>query len=118
MATTQKCGTTIIEYDKGCSYSCSCPANKSCSWSVTCGGTTIATGTGLVNHPHKVSSVTIGGGTPAMCAMNLQRLWNRPVIVPPKLRAQKVRKRTLKGGPEEVAKALGLQLGPRRKRVR
>ena len=112
---TGKCGRATIQYDEvKCSYSCECLKGGLCFWSVTCGEYSVS-GIGLVSHPHKIPSVTIAGGTLAMCAVNLQRLWNRPVIVPPKLRAQRVGKRTLKGTPEHVAARLGFQLGPKRK---
>jgi hypothetical protein len=80
---------------------------------VTCGDNTVS-GTGLVKTPHREGSVTVAGGNLAMCAKNLERLWNRRVIVPVRLRTQKVRKRRLKGSAEDIAKALGLQLGPAR----
>jgi hypothetical protein len=41
----------------------------------------------------------------------LQENWKRRVIVPANLRNRKIRKRTLKGTPEEIAAALGLRLG-------
>jgi hypothetical protein len=113
---TAKCGNSTVQYDGTvCSYSCECIKNNGCFWSVTCGQITVS-GTGLVRHPHSGTSVTVAGGNLAMCAKNLQGLWDRRVIVPPKLRTQRVRKRTLKGTPEEVAEALGLRLGPKRKR--
>jgi hypothetical protein len=113
---TAKCGKTSVEYDDVlCSYSCACKQGNGCTWSVTCGAIKVS-GTGLVSHPHSGTSVTIAGGNLAMCAKNLEGLWNRRVIVPPKLRTQRVRKRTLKGSPEEVAEALGLRVGPKRKR--
>jgi hypothetical protein len=46
----------------------------------------------------------------------LAKAWQRRVTVPPRMRGQKIRKRTLKGSPEEIAAALGLRLGPPTKR--
>ena len=112
---TGSCGKATIKYDEvQCSFTCDCLKGGLCYWAVTCGKYTVS-GFGLVTHPHKITSVTVAGGTLAMCAINLQKLWNRTVLVPPKLRAVRVGKRTLKGGPEEVAKALGFKLGPKRK---
>ena len=115
MATqTGKCGTTSVQYDDvACSYSCCCIRNNGCFWSVTCGKITVS-GTGVVKKPNPGNSLTITGGTLAMAAKNLERLWDRPVIVPVKLRNQKVRKRTLTGTRDEMACALGFQLGPKR----
>jgi hypothetical protein len=56
--------------------------------------------------------VTVDGSL-ADCAEMLQDAWQRRVVVPPNLRGRTVRKRTLKGTPEQIAAALGLQLGPR-----
>jgi hypothetical protein len=44
----------------------------------------------------------------------LEKAWNRRVTVPANLRRAKIRKRTFKGKPEQIAQALGLQLGPKR----
>jgi predicted amidophosphoribosyltransferase len=44
----------------------------------------------------------------------LQKSWNRRVIVPAKLRRVRIRRRTFKGTPEQIADALGVQLGPKR----
>jgi hypothetical protein len=43
----------------------------------------------------------------------LQETWKRSVIVPANLRNRSIRKRTLGGTPEQIADALGLQLGPK-----
>ncbi|MGZ5475713.1 MAG: hypothetical protein ACXW29_04630 [Thermoanaerobaculia bacterium] len=79
------------------------------------GGTLDTSGTGLVSTPPKHPSVKISGEL-AVCAKALGKLWKRAVIVPSNLRNKKVRARTLKGTREEIAEALGLQLGPKRGR--
>jgi hypothetical protein len=56
--------------------------------------------------------VTLDGAI-AECAKMLQEIWQRRVIVPRQLRSRRIRKRTLKGTPEQIAAALGLQLGPK-----
>jgi hypothetical protein len=58
--------------------------------------------------------VTISGELAAV-AKCLERQWKRRVIVPPELREKTIRKRTLQGTPEEIAHALGLRLGSKRK---
>jgi len=50
------------------------------------------------------------------CAKILEQRWKHPVIVPKKLRGRTILKRTFKGTPEQIAQALGLELGPKRKR--
>jgi hypothetical protein len=113
---TAKCGGTSVEYDeKQCSYTCECIRDNGCFWSVTCGKITV-NGTGLVKNHAAETSVTVAGGTLAMVAKNLERLWKRSVIVPSKLRKHRIGKRRVTGAPEEVAAALGLRLGPKRKR--
>lgn len=114
----QTCGSKTIRYPSSCSYSCVCPAgNSPCTWRVNCGGT-IFTGSGLVapggssRPPHASVEGAIGE-----IATMLSRAWQRRVTVPPKLRGKKIRKRTLKGTPEEIAASLGLQLGARIKRT-
>jgi hypothetical protein len=68
------------------------------------------TGTGLISGPHKSPQVTVVGNLDA-CAQSLAQLWKRKVIVPTDLRGKQIRKRTLRGTPEEIAKVLGLVLG-------
>jgi hypothetical protein len=113
----QTCGTKTIRYPSDCSYSCHCPAgNSPCTWTVNCQGT-IFTGTGLIapGRPEKPPHATVDGVIGDIANM-LATAWQRRVIVPPKIRGQKIRKRTLKGTPDQIAAALGLQLGPRTKR--
>ena len=110
----QKCGTKTITYPAGCSYTCSCPAgNAPCTWTVTCHGT-VFTGTGLIapDRPGRTPHAHVDGALGDIADM-LATTWGRRVIVPPRLRGRKIRKRTLKGTPEQVAAALGLELGPR-----
>jgi hypothetical protein len=42
----------------------------------------------------------------------LQQVWHRRVIVPSELRGRTIRKRILRGTPEQVVTALALRLGP------
>ncbi len=83
-------------------------------WGVKCGDY-MTTGTGLVHEPPKHPHVKVNGKLDA-CAKILQKLWKRRVTVPKDLKGKKIVKRTIKGTPEEVAHALGLKLGPERKR--
>ncbi len=111
---TQKCGITTISYPPECSYTCTCPAGtKPCIWKVKCPGGRTETGTGVAaERPRKSPHVTVEGNI-AECAEMLQDVWQRRVIVPPKLRGRSIRKRTFRGTPEQIAEALGLQLGPK-----
>jgi hypothetical protein len=114
----QTCGKTTIEFDDSCGYCCNCGPTHGCSWIVACpdgkGGLTYTRGTGLVAQPPKSPVVSVGGSL-AACAKILARIWRRPVIVPVKLRKKKIRGRRLTGTPAEMARALGLRLGPRRR---
>ena len=107
----EKCGSKTIRYPSECTYSCICPAGSGpCAWTVICNGT-VFTETGLTapagsKHPH----VTLAGDI-AVCAQILQQAWGRRVIVPANLRRARIRRRTFKGTPEQIAAALGLQLG-------
>jgi hypothetical protein len=109
----EKCGSVTIRYPSACSYSCIC-GSYGCRWEVKCDGT-VFTGEGFIppkppKHPH----VTLAGDLVA-CAEALQKAWKRRVIVPRELRGQKIRKRTIRGAPEEIAHALGLELGSKLK---
>src|SRR3954468_6039379 len=98
----QTCGSKTIRYPFECSYNCNCPGgNSPCTWTVNCGGT-IFTGTGLVaaGEPEKPPHTTVDGVLRDIAEM-LALAWQRRVIVPPKLRGQRIRKRTLKGTPEQ-----------------
>jgi hypothetical protein len=113
----QTCGSKTIRYPSSCSYSCVCPAgNTPCTWRVNCGGT-IFTGSGLTSpaEPGKPPHASVEGALGDIATM-LAKAWQRRVTVPPRMRGQKIRKRTLKGSPEEIAAALGLRLGPPTKR--
>jgi hypothetical protein len=70
----------------------------------------VFTGTGLTVQAPKTPHVTLAGDI-AACAQMLQAAWQRRVIVPPDLRGREIRRRTLKGTPEQIAQALGLKLG-------
>jgi hypothetical protein len=87
-----------------------------CTWTVSCpdgqGGSIDTTGTGLVAHPPKFPVVTIVGDLEA-CARMLSKTLKHKFIVPERLRGKRTRKRTVKGTPEEIARALGLRVGPR-----
>lgn len=108
-----KCGEVPITYPSTCSYVCYCTPNDGCHWSVTCGDWTTG-GKGLTSHhPPKVSATVAG---PLLgIAKSFQKTWKRPVRVPAKLRRRKIRKRTVRGSPQQIAQALGLQLGSRRR---
>jgi len=112
----QTCGKTTVEFDDKCGYSCNCYPDG-CKWTVGCpdgeGGLFYTHGTGMVVNPDPHGGVTVAGNL-QMCAMMLAKHWKRRVTVPPALRTKKLRKRTLQGTPEEIARALGVVLGPRR----
>jgi hypothetical protein len=111
----EKCGGRTISYPSTCTYTCHCPAgNSPCTWTVDCDGT-IFTGTGLssAGHAPKSPHVTLAGSL-KVCAKILEKAWNRRITVPARLRRVRIRRRTLKGTPEKIAEALGLQVGPKR----
>ena len=119
------CGKTTITYPKSCSYVCYCTPQSGCTWAVTCGtwttggkGLTAADpgGGGGGGRP-RPPSVTVAGKLDQL-AVALAKVWKRPVAVPPGLRGKAVRKRTIKGTPEDVAAALGLELRPKRRPAR
>jgi hypothetical protein len=56
--------------------------------------------------------VTVDGKLADLAEM-LEERWQRRVLVPKELRGRSIRKRTLKGTPEQIAAALGLELGPK-----
>jgi hypothetical protein len=107
------CGKITITYPADCSYVCYCTPQSGCHWAVTCGDWTTG-GKGLVAERPRQPHLTIAGTLEA-CAKILQKEWKRPVTVPAKLRNRKIRKRTFKGTPDEIAHALGLELGSRRR---
>ena len=109
----EKCGSTTITYPSGCAYWCICNASG-CWWTVKCNGT-VFTGEGLTTpkppkHPH----VTVAGNLAAIAEILEKRL-KRSVVVPAKLKGRRIRRRRIRGTAEQVAEALGLQLGPRRR---
>ena len=115
---TQTCGKTTIDFDERCSYVCLCQTGAPCQWTVKCpdghGGTLDTSGTGITTNPPKHPTVTVMGTLETLAQM-LEKKWKLPVFVPVSLRDKRVRKRTLTGTPEEIAHALGLQLGSRRR---
>lgn len=80
------------------------------------GGVIVTTGTGRVSQlpPHPVW--TFNGNLDVFAGM-LSTAWQRKVIVPERLRGTRIRKR-VEGTPEEIADALGLELGVKRRRVK
>jgi hypothetical protein len=108
-----KCGEVPITYPKECSYVCYCTPESGCTWSVTCGDWTTG-GKGLTTQGPSGPSVVLDGKL-AVCAKILQKAWKRTVTVPAKLRRKTIRKRLYRGKPEQIAQALGLKLGARRK---
>ena len=118
MERIESCGTTLIRYPDECTYVCSCghvsPQGGSyCMWAVKCGDW-ITGGTGRIKEPSRHQRVKVDGKLVA-CAKLLERVWKRHVIVPKKVRGRTV-KRTCRGTPEQIAQALGLELGPKLKR--
>jgi hypothetical protein len=107
------CGKITVTYPGDCSYVCYCTPESGCHWSVTCGTWTTG-GKGLVAERPGKPHVTVAGKLEA-CANILQKQWKRPVSVPKNLRRKTIRKRTLRGTPEQIADALGLQLGSKRR---
>jgi hypothetical protein len=59
-------------------------------------------------------SLVIAGNL-AAAAKSLEKVWGRRVIVPKELQGARVRRRTLKGTPEDIARALGLSPGAKRR---
>jgi hypothetical protein len=120
---TAKCGKTEIDYDAAlCTYTCLCSPGQACVWSVTCpgpGGKDITTsGTGLVVSPPTADPSVVVSGNLAIAAKALARGWRRRVAVPARLQGVRVRRRTLKGTPDEIAEALGFSLGAKRTAAR
>jgi hypothetical protein len=120
---TVKCGKTEVDYDETlCTYTCICMPPGGCLWTVTCPGpggkdiTTSGTGHGL-STPFDETSLVIAGNL-AVAAKILGKVWGRRVVVPEERRGVRVRRRTLKGTPEQIAHALGLSLGAKRTAAR
>jgi len=83
-------------------------------WGVKCGDY-ITEGTDRDQKPPRHPHLKAVGKLEA-CAILLERLWKRRVIVPKELRG-KIVKRTFRGTPEQIAEALGVKLGPKLKRI-
>ena len=110
----QVCGTTPITYPSECTYVCICSPGYGCNWSVKCGDWTTG-GRGLELEGEHTSHVAIHGDL-AIAAELLAKSWKRTVRVSEPMRGKVFkRKKTVEGTPEEIAHALGLQLGPLRK---
>jgi hypothetical protein len=110
-----KCGTATISYDESCTWACVCAPNQPCVWSVTCpknGGETTTSGEGHEIGGHAFPTVTIDGDLKVVAAF-LSKTWDRPISVPSKLARKRV-ERTLSGSQEEIAHALGHQLGAKK----
>ena len=116
----QVCGTTPITYPSECTYVCVCTPSHGCNWAVKCGDWTTG-GQGLTagvneGRPHDHEPHVAVHGDLVIAAELLAKGWTRTVKVPEALRGKRItRKRTISGTPEEIAKALGLELGPKRK---
>jgi hypothetical protein len=115
---TQTCGKTTVNFEDSCGYACNCGPTAGCAWIVGCpdgkGDLTYTSGTGIVAHPHRFPQVSVAGSLEAVAGI-LSKISRRPVLVPERLRNKKIRKRTIKGTPADVALALGLELGPPRR---
>ena len=112
--TSSTCGNKKITYPTGSSFSCKCVPLGKCTWVVVLAGGTVFTGTDLVAPPHpKPPHVTVSGSLQGI-ATGLQRLWKRRIIVPHGMGKKKIRSRTLRGTPAEIAAALGLELTKKR----
>ena len=111
---SNKCGKITITYPPECSFVCYCTPESGCTWSVTCGTWTTG-GKGLTAERPLQPHATVAGKL-EVCAKILEQRWHRRVIVPAELRDRTIRKRTFRGTPEQIAQALGLELGPKRKR--
>lgn len=116
---TKTCGKMTITFDDGCAYLCTCGAKDTgCDFVTTCpdgkGGYNIT----IVSSPRtgspKSPVTTVAGGLEAL-AFALSSLSKRNVSVPERLVGNVVGKRTIRGTPQEVAEALGLTVGAKRK---
>ena len=76
------------------------------------GGETTTSGEGHEIGGHAFPTVTIDGDLKVVAAF-LSKRWDRPVSVPSKLARKRVQ-RTLSGSQEEIAHALGHQLGAKK----
>ena len=100
------CGKIIVTFPADCSYVCVCTPQAGCHWYVSCGDWTTG-GKGVMaarderpSEPH----VTVVGNL-EVCAKLLEREWKRPLKLPSMARRQPMKKRTLKGTPEQIAQA-------------
>jgi hypothetical protein len=116
---TSVCGNAQVNYDAAkCSFKCTTIGEGTHYWNVTCQGGIVVSGTGRgVGQPKGPSSSIVVAGNLEQLAVALGKDWKRSVTVPTGLRGKVIRQRSLKGSPEEIATALGLTLGPKKKRI-
>jgi hypothetical protein len=116
--TSGHCGNVVVHYDDRCSYGCMCIAQKpgTCHWVVSCpdgkGGWYDTEGDDADAPPGNGNGHKPGvkvQGRLAGIAVVLAKLWDRPVTCPPDLGGKEVNRR-FEGSPEEIARALGLEL--------
>jgi hypothetical protein len=110
--TQRSCGTTTLDVDERCAFTCGCTPKDGCHWTVSCpdgsDGWIYTSGTGHTTTPPNHSTLTVAGELAAV-ANCLRRMWKRDVTAPEQLARRKV-ERTLKGTHEEIAHELGLRL--------
>jgi hypothetical protein len=113
------CGSQTISYDnskcKSSTYACSCD-RRSCTWTVVCDGEIVegtapqakpGNGGGTKPLPPGVFSVVVRGRL-SDAAKILERRWDRPIVVPTRIRSERMQRR-LRGTPDEIVEALGLR---------
>jgi hypothetical protein len=119
------CGkNTYIIDDKYCkdwSFTCTCSAGG-CFWDFYCGSNLVRSGVakqpppGVTPLKPGIYEVKVSGGL-RQCARTLTRLFDRPVVVPTKLRAERLQRKRLRGRPEEIVDGLGLRFGPKQPEI-
>jgi hypothetical protein len=109
-----KCGTATVTYDDRCDWSCFCSPGFGCHWRVTCpdgqGGYYESSGDGRESQPPSHPVWTFNGNLDVFAQL-LSKEWKRKVIVPERLRGTRIHNKRVEGTPEEIAHALGLELG-------
>ena len=86
-----------------------------CNMYVTCNGT-VFTGKGLIRTPSTKPHVMVDGKIEGVAKL-FEKALKRRVTVPPELRGKTIRRRRFEGTQEQFALALGLKVGPRRRRA-
>jgi hypothetical protein len=123
------CGKSQVIYDeKKCIFKCNQISATHHGWIVTCGtGKDAITVSGTDREqpppPRRPGGTPAGditvSGSLVVLAATLAQEWGRRVTVPRALKGKILRQRKLQGSPEDMAKALGLILGPaKRSRAR